>query len=197
MMVGLGNPGPKYETTRHNVGWLALDRLIDVWKADGPKSKFNAEFWTANVGGEKVILAKPQTFMNLSGQAIAPLASFFKCSATDIVVVYDDVDLPPGALRIKTGGGSGGHNGIKSLDQCLESTDYHRVRIGIGHAREVHPGMDLADYVLGQFSQAECDALDGVFGNIAKAAELLLAGDAKRAMNIYNTSPKTDAKGKE
>jgi PTH1 family peptidyl-tRNA hydrolase len=193
MIVGLGNPGIKYETTRHNVGWLALDRLIDEWKADGPKSKFNAEFWTANVDGEKIILAKPQTFMNLSGQAIAPLAGFYKCASDDIIVVYDEVDLKPGALRIKTGGGSGGHNGIKSLDQSLSSPEYHRVRIGIGHARSVHPGMDLADYVLGQFTQAECDTLDTVFGNVEKASRLLIAGELKKAMNDYNTAPKSEA----
>jgi PTH1 family peptidyl-tRNA hydrolase len=193
MIVGLGNPGIKYETTRHNVGWLALDRLIDTWKADGPKSKFNAEFWTASVDGEKVILAKPQTFMNLSGQAIAPLAGYYKCTPDDIIVVYDEVDLKPGALRIKTGGGSGGHNGIKSLDQSLSSPEYHRVRIGIGHARSVHPGMDLADYVLGQFTQAECDTLDTVFGNVEKASRLLIAGELKKAMNVYNTAPKSEA----
>lgn len=197
LVVGLGNPGPKYETTRHNVGWLALDHLIDVWKAEGPKSKFNAEFWTATVGGEKVILAKPQTFMNLSGQAIAPLAGFYKCAPADIIVVYDEVDLKPGALRIKTGGGSGGHNGIKSLDSSLGSPEYHRVRIGVGHARDVHPGMDLADYVLGQFTQSECDTLDGVFANVAKAAELLIAGDARKAMNVYNTAPKSAQKESE
>lgn len=193
IIVGLGNPGQKYETTRHNVGWLALDRMIEAWKATGPKKDGQAETWTATVGGEKTLLVKPLTFMNLSGRAVAPLMQFYKCEPGDLSVVYDEVDLSPATVRIKTGGGSGGHNGIKSLDECLGQTDYHRIRIGIGHPRQFNPNMDVSDWVLGQFTQSECDALDPVLDRVRAATELLIAGNAKKAMNLYNTAPKSDA----
>src|SRR4051794_16113943 len=135
IVVGLGNPGPKYETTRHNVGFLAVDRLIDEWKATGPASKHQGEVYQADVRGEKVLLVKPETFMNLSGRCVAPLMVFFKCKPSDLIVIHDDLDLIPFALRIKTGGGTGGHNGLKSLDESLGAgqNGYHRIRIGIGH----------------------------------------------------------------
>lgn len=196
IIVGLGNPGKKYETTRHNVGWFALDRLIESLRAVGPKSAHQAEIWTATHAGEKIILVKPQTFMNLSGRAVAPLMQFYKCEPQDLIAVYDEVDLPPSALRIKTGGGSGGHNGIKSLDECLGAVDYHRVRIGIGHPRDINPNWDVSDWVLGQFSQSECDALDPVLDRVRDAVLLLVEGQSKKAMNLYNASSKEDAKGK-
>ena len=149
LVVGLGNPGPQYETTRHNVGWLALDRMIDDWKAVGPKVQNNAEVFQARVGSEQVLLVKPLTFMNLSGRAVAPLVSFFKCEPSDIVVLQDEVDLKPLTFRLKSGGGSGGHNGLKSLDESLGSNAYHRVRIGVGHPRDFNPRMDTANWVLG------------------------------------------------
>lgn len=171
--------------------------MIDAWKAVGPKTSNGAEVWTATHAGEKIILVKPQTFMNLSGRAVAPLMQFYKCAPGDLVVVYDEVDLPPAALRLKTGGGSGGHNGIKSLDECLGATEYHRVRIGVGHPRDFNPQMDVADWVLGQFSQSECDSLDAVFERVREATSLLIEGQTKKAMNIYNASPKEETKGKE
>jgi PTH1 family peptidyl-tRNA hydrolase len=190
LIVGLGNPGTKYETTRHNVGWLALDRMIEVWKATGPKKDGQAETWSSTVDGEKVLLIKPQTFMNLSGRAVAPLMQFFKCAPEDLIVLQDEVDLPPAALRIKTGGGAGGHNGLKSIDESIGANTYHRIRIGVGHARTLNPHMDTADWVLGQFTQAECDALDPLFDRVIAATKLLIAGDARRAMTLYNASPK-------
>lgn len=190
IIVGLGNPGPKYETTRHNVGWLALDRMIDEWKAAGPKKDSQAETWSATVDGEKVLLVKPLTFMNLSGRAVAPLMRFHKCEPADLIVLQDEVDLPPAGLRVKTGGGSGGHNGLKSIDESLGANGYHRIRIGVGHARDFNPHMDTADWVLGQFTPAECEALDPLFDRVLAAAKLLVAGDARRAMSLYNASPK-------
>ncbi len=188
IIVGLGNPGAKYETTRHNVGWLALDRIIDAWKATGPKTQNQAEVWTASHAGEKVLLVKPQTFMNLSGRAVAPLLQFYKAGISDLIVIYDEVDLPPAGLKLKTGGGSGGHNGLKSIDESLGGENgYHRVRIGIGHPRDFNPQMDLADWVLGQFTQSECDALDPVLERVREAVSLLVANDPKKAMNLYNT----------
>lgn len=196
IVVGLGNPGPKYETTRHNVGWLALDRLIDDWKAQGPQVKNQGEVWQARVGGEQVLLVKPLTFMNLSGRAVGPLATFYKCAPTDIIVLQDEVDLPPMTFRLKTGGGSGGHNGLKSLDDSLGGNGYHRVRIGVGHPRDFNPRMDTADWVLGQFSQNELNELDPQLDEIRKAVEMMIAGDMKSAMNRFNVDKKAEAEKK-
>lgn len=196
IVVGLGNPGPKYETTRHNVGWLALDRLIDAWKAQGPQVKNQAEVWQTRVGSEQVLLVKPLTFMNLSGRAVGPLATFYKCAPSDIVVLQDEVDLPPMSFRLKTGGGSGGHNGLKSLDSSLGANTYHRVRIGVGHPRDFNPRMDTADWVLGQFSDQELNELDPLLDEIQSAVEMLLTGDAKLAMNRFNVDKKAEAEKK-
>src|SRR4051812_44310751 len=111
IIAGLGNPGPKYETTRHNAGFLAIDRLVDDWKATGPSYNYQGQIWQASVGGEKVILVKPETYMNSSGECIGPLMKFYKCEPTDLVVIYDDLDLKPLQLRMKIGGSAGGHNG--------------------------------------------------------------------------------------
>lgn len=188
IVVGLGNPGPKYETTRHNVGWLALDRLIEKWNASGPTSKYNAELWNAQVGGEKVVLVKPQTFMNLSGRSVGPLFGFNKCEPTDLVVVYDEIDLKPLQLRLKTGGGAGGHNGIKSLDENLGAANngYHRVRIGVGHPRVLNLPMSPADYVLGQFTDQELSDLDPLFDKVADVVEMIIKGDVLKAMTQFN-----------
>lgn len=194
IIVGLGNPGSKYETTRHNVGWLALDRMIEDWKATGPKLQNQAEVWTATIAGEKVLLVKPQTFMNLSGRAVAPLMQFYKCEPSDLIVLHDELDLAPATLKIKTGGGNGGHNGLKSIDECLGSNEYHRVRIGIGHSRDFNPHMDVADWVLSQFSQNECNDLDPLFDRVRDAAVLVMRGDLKKAMNDFNQKT---AKGNE
>lgn len=187
LVVGLGNPGPKYETTRHNVGFLALDRLVDRWRATGPATRGEAEVYEASFAGEKVMLVKPQTFMNLSGKAIAPLFQFYKCEPKDLVVLHDEVDLKSLQLRLKTGGGTAGHNGLKSIDASLGSakTGYHRVRIGVGRP-EVGSLMSTADYVLGRFTDVELSALDKIFDQTADAVEMLLRGDALRAMNEFN-----------
>lgn len=186
IVVGLGNPGPKYETTRHNIGWLALDRLAEVWKATPFQKKGNAEIAEATLGSEKVLLVKPLTYMNLSGQAVAPLARFYRCEPTDVIVLQDEVDLKPGALRLKTGGGSGGHNGLKSLDESLGTNGYHRVRLGVGHPRDFNPRMETADWVLGQLTQEECENLDQVFDRVVKACELVIRGEMLKAMSLYN-----------
>jgi PTH1 family peptidyl-tRNA hydrolase len=189
IVVGLGNPGPKYETTRHNVGWLALDRLVDRWRAQGPQTKFNAEVFTADVKGERVTLMKPQTFMNNSGQSVGPMFQFLKCKPDDLIVLYDELDLHRASFRLKTGGGAGGHNGIKSIDQHIGAANnaYHRVRIGIGHPRTLNLKIQPVDYVLGQFADEELGPLDALFERIADAVELLVAGDTRKAMNVYNT----------
>jgi PTH1 family peptidyl-tRNA hydrolase len=186
IVVGLGNPGPKYETTRHNVGFLAADRLVERWHATGPVDKFEGEIFQATVKGEKVLIVKPQTFMNVSGRCVGALAGFHKISQDDLIVIHDDLDLPSLALRIKTGGGTGGHNGLKSIDQCVgaANNNYHRVRVGIG--RSQISGMDVADYVLQQFSDQELQTLDKALDVVADAVEKIIAGDVKGAMNEYN-----------
>lgn len=191
IIVGLGNPGPRYETTPHNVGFLAVDRLVDRWKAQGPAFKNEGEIYQASYGGEKITLIKPQTFMNLSGRCVGPLMSFFKCQPTDLIVIHDELDLKPFALRIKTGGGTGGHNGLKSIDEHLGAgkTGYHRVRMGIGHPRMFNSPMSPSDYVLRQYSQSDLDQLDPFLDTVAEAIELIVKGDVRRAMTDFNRDP--------
>lgn len=188
LIVGLGNPGPKYETTRHNVGWLALDRLVERWKAQGPQGKNLGEIWTADVKGQKVMLAKPMTFMNESGKCVGPLFHFHKLEAADLIVLYDELDLKPLSFRLKTGGGAGGHNGIRSVDAAVgaENNAYHRVRIGIGHPRALNLRIQPVDYVLQPFSDQELKGLDPLLDEVAGAVEQMIAGDMLGAMNRYN-----------
>jgi PTH1 family peptidyl-tRNA hydrolase len=195
VVAGLGNPGPKYETTRHNAGFLAIDRLVDEWKATGPSESFDGELWHASVGGEKVILVKPLTFMNVSGECLGPLLKFYKCSPQDLIVIHDDLDLGPLVLRIKFGGGTGGHNGLKSIDQSLGGQqNYHRVRIGVGHPRSLTPeqasasktARNVVDYVLQNFNDDELRQLDQVLDNVAQAVEMMIQGEATQAQNRFN-----------
>lgn len=182
LIVGLGNPGARYETTRHNVGFLAIDRLVDAWGASGGGKKFEAEVYSCSVGGEKIVLAKPQTFMNLSGRSVGPMLSFYKIEPSDLIVIHDELDLPPMSLRIKRGGGAGGHNGIKSIDEHLGSQDYYRVRIGIGKPERGNG----ADYVLDQYSDQELNELDPKLDDVKNICEMLLRGEMTCAMNLYH-----------
>ena len=183
IVVGLGNPGPKYETTRHNVGFLAADRLIDKWQASGPLKKNQAEIYEAKVNGEKVLVIKPQTYMNLSGRSVGPLFSFYKLEPSDLIVIHDDLDLQPLTIRIKTGGGTGGHNGLKSVDENLgnDKTGYHRIRIGIGRG-----DAGAVDHVLDQLSDQELSVLDKLLDQVADAVEQTLKGNVQAAMTKYN-----------
>lgn len=164
LLVGLGNPGEKYASTRHNVGFMAVDAISARWAADNFSSKFNGLLSKANVKGQAVHLLKPQTYMNLSGDAVRPCAQFFKIPPENIIVFYDEIDLTLCKLRVKLAGGSAGHNGIKSMDSTI-GTNYHRVRIGVG--RPSHPGMDVADYVLQRFASEEQKKVDGALKVIA------------------------------
>lgn len=199
IIAGLGNPGPQYEMTRHNIGFLAVDRLIDQWQASGPVSKFGGHLYQAKWQGESLILIKPQTYMNLSGRCIGPLMHFYNCEPEDLVVIHDDLDLHPFALRIKTGGGTGGHNGLKSIDESLgkEGTKYHRIRIGIGHPstndqnsqsfqRSQRSMIPTADYVLQAFDDSELKLLDSVLTDVVDAAQEILLGHIQEAMNKYH-----------
>ena len=138
MIVGLGNPGAEYAQTRHNVGFMLVDKLASDLKVDVTKKKFNALMAECQIKGEKIILVKPQTYMNLSGDAVGPLARWYKINPSDIMVIYDDMDLPLGKLRIRPFGGTGGHNGMKSLIAALGTEKFPRMRIGIGRTRTLH-----------------------------------------------------------
>jgi len=180
VIAGLGNPGAKYASNRHNIGFMAADEIVRRHSSFGPwQKKFNAEIAEGRIGDEKVLVIKPQTFMNNSGQAIGEALRFYKLGPADLVVLYDELDLAPGKLRIKTGGGSGGHNGIKSIDAHC-GKDYRRVRLGIGH-----PGAKerVHGHVLGDFAKADRDWLDRLLTEVADQAALLVRGDDAGFMN--------------
>lgn len=181
LIVGLGNPGPQYEKTRHNVGFMVADALAGrVGSAFSSHKKSNSDIVQARLGRRSVVIAKPRTFMNLSGQPVAALARFFFVDAANIVVVHDELDIDFGALRLKLGGGEGGHNGLRSISQHLSTKDYLRVRVGVGRP----PGrMDPASFVLKPFSAAERKDLGVVVEEAADAAELLLSAGLESAQN--------------
>jgi peptidyl-tRNA hydrolase, PTH1 family len=188
MIVGLGNPGPKYETTRHNVGFLAIDRLIESWRATGPNQKSNGDVYQASLGDKKVLLVKPQTYMNLSGQCVGPLFSFYKCKPEDLIVIHDDLDLKPLTLRIKTGGGTGGHNGLRSIDEHLGAgqTGYHRIRIGIGKPSTLGLRISPVDFVLSPLADEELVQLDTTLDLVKEAAQRIIQGNIQGAMTEFN-----------
>ena len=192
LIVGLGNPGPKYETTRHNIGFLCIDYLVEKWNATGkglePLIKHQAEYWQATVQGEPVLLVKPQTFMNLSGRSVAPFFQFYKCEPKDVIVLHDELDIDPLEIRFKIGGSAGGHNGLKSIDECLgsENTNYNRVRLGIGHPRNFNLRMDVADYVLGRIPNEQWEELEPLFQKAEQGIQLILQDKIKEAMNRFH-----------
>ncbi|TLF74816.1 aminoacyl-tRNA hydrolase [Nocardia cyriacigeorgica] len=181
LVVGLGNPGPEYERTRHNVGFLVADVLAErVGDRFSVHKKSGADLLTARLDGRQVLIAKPRSFMNLSGRPVAALARFFSVPATEVIVVHDELDLPFGAIRLKRGGGEGGHNGLRSVSQALTTKDYLRTRIGIGRP----PGrQDPADYVLKPFSAPERKEVPVLVEQAADAVELLLRVGLETAQN--------------
>ncbi|MBY4215074.1 PTH1 family peptidyl-tRNA hydrolase [Rhodococcus fascians] len=181
LIVGLGNPGPQYDKTRHNVGFMVADALAGrVGSSFSSHKKSNSDIVQARLDGRSVVVAKPRTFMNLSGQPVAALARFFSVDPANIVVVHDELDIDFGALRLKLGGGEGGHNGLRSISQHLGTKDYLRVRVGVGRP----PGrMDPASFVLKPFSTPERKDLGVVIEEAADAAELLLKVGLEAAQN--------------
>lgn len=179
LIVGLGNPGPEYAGHRHNVGFMAIDAIASAHNFPPFRQKFSALVSEATLAGEKVMLAKPQTYMNRSGDSVAQIAQFYKLAPGDITVIHDELDLAPGKVRIKTGGGHGGHNGLRSLDAHL-GPDYQRLRIGIGH-----PGHKdrVQPHVLSNFHKADAEWLDPLLETLARDAALLVKGDASGLMN--------------
>jgi len=179
IIAGLGNPGPKYAHNRHNVGFMAADAIARRHSFSPWTKKFRAEIAEGALAGEKVLLVKPQTFMNLSGEAVGEAMRFYKLSPADLTVLYDELDLSPGKVRIKTGGGAGGHNGIRSIDAHV-GKDYRRVRIGIGH-----PGVKelVHQHVLSDFAKADRDWLQPLLDAVADNADMLVKGDDNGFMN--------------
>ena len=184
LVAGLGNPGKKYEGTRHNAGFDALDYLAKAFGADVTRAKFEGLYGQAAAGGQKVILLKPQTFMNLSGRSIQAAAAFFKIDAAHVVVLCDDVTQSPGRVRIRPGGSAGGHNGLKDIIARLGTQDFARVRLGVGE--KPSPEYDLADWVLGRLAGADRQAFEARLPDVQAAVELILQGRLAEAQNLYN-----------
>lgn len=187
MIAGLGNPGREHRGNRHNVGFHCLDRLAEKYGLAFGKKQHQAECTQGRIAGHKVILAKPQTYVNLSGEAVGALARFYKIEPHDILVIYDDLDLPQGATRLRSDGGAGGHNGVKSIIQHLNTQAFPRLRVGIGRP----PGrMEPKDYVLQDFGPDEQTIMDEVYVRVVNAVETFITAGVKAAMNQFNVTPK-------
>jgi PTH1 family peptidyl-tRNA hydrolase len=182
LVVGLGNPGPRYARNRHNIGFMAVDEIVRRHAFAAWRSRFQAQVAEGRIGGEKLLAMEPQTYMNLSGQAVGEALRFYKLEADEVIVLHDEIDLKPGKVKVKQGGGAGGHNGLRSIDQHI-GPNYWRVRLGVGH-----PGdKDLVhDYVLHDFAKADQDWLDKLLDAVAKELPLLLAEDDKAFMSKVN-----------
>lgn len=184
IVVGLGNPSSKYKGTRHNMGFDAIDNIADRNSIDVNTKKFKGVYGKGVIQGEKVVLLKPETFMNLSGESVKAAVDFFKINPEEeLIVLYDDISLEPGRLRLRAKGSAGGHNGIKNIIAHLGSEKFKRVKIGVG---EKPAGMDLADYVLGRFDKIERITVDAGIDDAARAVEVIIAEGLDKAMNVFN-----------
>jgi len=191
LVVGLGNPGPKYHLNRHNIGFLCLDFWLESlgvassrWKSDSQAEHVSFEF-----EGQKVVLLKPQTYMNLSGQAVQSTLAFYKIPLQNLVVIHDEIDQPFGAIKIHKNRGHAGHNGIRSISQLLGSNDYARLRLGVG--RPANPEMSVADYVLQNFSKSEMDSLPAFLERSCDALEAILQSGVDKAASNFNSKVET------
>lgn len=192
VIAGLGNPTKEYDKTRHNVGFASIDVLADKYGIDVSERKHKALCGKGVIEGQKVILIKPQTFMNLSGESIREVMDYYKITPEEIVVIYDDISLEPGQLRIRLKGSAGGHNGIKNIIAQLGSQEFPRIKVGVGAKP---PRMDLAAYVLSRFGTGEQKLMDEAFRDAADAAVMMITDGAERAMNHYNTRKKAEEQG--
>jgi PTH1 family peptidyl-tRNA hydrolase len=193
LIVGMGNPGAEYAKTRHNAGFLLVEKLAAQWKTDWTNErKFEARMAKAGRNGKRILLCEPQTFMNLSGETVGVLVNFYQLSLKQVLVAVDDADLPLGEIRLRASGSSGGHHGLESIEQHLASRQFARLRIGIGRqdgAREI------TNFVLGKFDQAESAVLEKVLGRAADQMECWLADGIEKAMSLFNGV--VDSKNKE
>ena len=184
IIVFLGNPGAKYNGTRHNAGFMAADAMADELKVSINKMRFKALTATVSIGGEKVLLMKPQTYMNLSGEAVAQAVKFYNVSPDHVIVVSDEVAIPIGKLRIRKGGSAGGHNGLKNIIQHLGTDQFPRMRMGVGAAP--HPDYDMADWVLSTFKNQDAETMAELAKKVSAALQSYITDGADRAMNKYN-----------
>lgn len=194
VVAGLGNPGKKYEGTRHNIGFAALDHLSQKWAIPAKRTKFDALCGNGTVDGHGVLLLKPQTFMNLSGKSLLTATEFYKVPPERVIVLHDEVTQAPGVLRIRLSGSAGGHNGLKSIITFL-GEGFPRIKIGVGD--RTNPGYDLADWVLGRFTADEKKQVEARFDDIANAALLLMDGKDAEAMSSYNGEGIANSKPKK
>ena len=183
LIVGLGNPGQKYEHTRHNMGFLTVDLLAEQLNVKLNKVKFKSAYNIIRFGGQKCLVMKPQTYMNLSGEAVHEAAQFYKIPADHVLVIYDDVSLPVGKLRVRPTGSAGGHNGIKDIIAHLGTQEFQRIRVGVG---EKPKDYDLAAYVLGHFAAEDRKKVEEAIAQAADAVGLMVQDRADEAMNLYN-----------
>lgn len=184
LIVGLGNPGREYELTRHNIGFMAIDELAKRWNISLNEQKFKGVFGAGFVNGEKVILLKPLTYMNLSGESIRPLMDYYKIDVDDFVVMYDDLDIPVGKLRLRMKGSAGGHNGVKSTISHLGTQEFQRIRMGIDRPKN---GMKVVDYVLGRFTSEEIPDVNHSIEKATDACEEWLNKPFLQIMNTFNS----------
>ncbi len=190
IIAGLGNPDRQYEGTRHNAGFEVIDRIAEKYNIEVNMKKHRALIGKGILEGQKVILAKPQTYMNLSGESIRSLTDYYKIDPErELLVIYDDVSLDVGQLRIRAKGSAGGHNGIKNIIAHLGTQVFPRIKVGVG---EKPKGYDLADYVLGHFSRVEREQMDEGYDNAVRAVELIMSGRIDEAMNEYNRKKKEE-----
>ena len=193
LIAGLGNPGRQYEKTRHNMGFDVIDEIIDRCRIPQGGIAHKAMYGKGIIAGEKVMLAKPLTYMNLSGESIREFVNYYKIDPeTELIVIYDDIDLEPGQIRIRKKGSAGGHNGIKSIIGQLGTQNFYRIKVGVGAKPK---GWDLADYVLGHFSSQERELVDEAVKKAADAVETILQNGIDAAMNQYNGSGKKKKAG--
>lgn len=185
LIVGLGNPGLQYERTRHNAGFIVLDCMAKRLNTEISKYKFKAKLAEVEISGKRCLVMKPETFMNNSGQAVVEAMNFYKLDADRLIVIYDDISLEPGTMRIRRKGSDGGHNGIKSIIQLTGEDKFPRIKVGVG--KKPHPKFDLADWVLSRFKDDEMEKINDVSEKACDSLELIVKGEIDTAMNKFNS----------
>jgi PTH1 family peptidyl-tRNA hydrolase len=191
LIVGLGNPGSEYQNTRHNAGFMAIDRLAKKLGLDSPREKFHAIVLEGSIGDDRIMLMKPQTYMNKSGLAVGEAAAFYKVRPDHVMVAVDDTALPLGALRIRANGSAGSHNGLADIQRAIGTSIYPRLRIGIGAPQIGEHKVPQKDYVLGTFTAADMGVLNPALDEAVKALDCWIAGGIDKTMNRFNKSPET------